>query len=207
MMLIAAGMLFAVPGTASAYTAGNMTPVGLGYGDVVYNYDFDGTRSQSYRTVDWPVNVWLYNNASVSKMKSALGNKWDQTGGNKFSYLTDGDNHPGYQYNEDDGRKWHKCTFRGDYTAHYRVYADDNGAFYNLTYGYYAFATSHFDIQECTTGPTFGYSETAEAEVIKDLRNAGYYTESNSYTFYNYRYGTEGNHIWRSNGYISRARF
>ena len=75
---------------ALAVSAGAATPP-TGFGDVSYggdtwtNYDLTATNKQS---VDWPVDLIFWGNASISKIQSKLG--WLWTGSTIYALVDDG---------------------------------------------------------------------------------------------------------------------
>jgi hypothetical protein len=164
--------------------------------DSFRNYDFL-SRSVSASNVDWPINLLFWNNAEVDKVKNGL--PYAYVGSTMYARLNDG---TGYVWDADGGRKSSPCPILGQAT-HYRLYADGDDRLYNLTWGYYALASSHFDTRECGPGKWFGRSEDAEAKIAAAARarwGASRVAED-SISFENAEpYREEGNHIWLNDG-------
>jgi len=131
--------------------------------DGFVNYDHT-TRQVSRHNVDWAAALLFWNNASINKVKnSGIGPLYDQSGSKMNAVLSDNRSR-GYVWDEDGGRKTTKCPgapFNPKTAKHYRIYADGDDRLYNLSWGYWVWGTTHWDINECPpSGPArFGYSE------------------------------------------------
>ena len=159
---IAVGLIalatFALAGTgvAMAATAPNFHLVS--YGDDVWtNYDVTAPGTQS---VDWPVDLIFWGNATTSKVYSQL--RWIWSGSTEYAQVDDG---AGPFWSSTGGRK---NTFCND--THYRLYADADGYLSNTMLGRYVIGTAHLDRNECGPSPSFGWNETAEANVAARAR-------------------------------------
>jgi len=139
--------------TASASTTANLKLVTYGHNSF-YNYDFD-SQTASATNVDWPVDLIFYGNASVSKVYNGIA--WTWSGSNEYELLSTGS---GAAWVASSGRKDTLCT-----DTHFRVYAPAIGYFKSKALGHYVIATSHLDKNECGSSPTYGWNETAEANV------------------------------------------
>lgn len=124
------------------------------------NYDFL-SKTESAKNVDWGVDFIYANNASVSKVRSAMINffpGWGSTmyarvsndGGNTYSWVGSGGIKNGFG----------TCLYGNAY--HQRLYAPGGNSFgYDPGWGYFVVATSHIDNNECWGGWS-GRSEKAE---------------------------------------------
>jgi hypothetical protein len=167
--------------------------------DSFRNYDFL-SQTVSASNVDWPVTLLFYNNANVNKAKIFA---W--TGSTMYGRMNDG---TGYVWDSDKGSKDSLCPIVGD-AHHYRVYAPPTtDRLYNVTWGYWVFATSHIDHNECGFGSYSGYPDRTEDYVATQFANAGYQVERNWASFSNPEpYRVEGgDHIWSNDGYATRIR-
>jgi hypothetical protein len=112
----------------------------------------------------------------------------------------------GYVWDEDGGRKTTKCpglVTQPSQARHYRIYADGDDRLYNLSWGYYVFGSTHYDINECSlTQPAwFGYSETSEGWIAQRWRQNGRSAVEDWSSFANAEpYRVEGDHIWENDG-------
>jgi hypothetical protein len=182
-------------------TAANLRTLGFGYGDSVYNYDFT-SESVSSTGVDWGVSLLFYDNAWIDKIKSIAGGKYWFYGSKEHFRLNDS----GYwEWDQDGGIKTNTPSCLGG-TRHFRVYAppefDD---FYNPTFGYYVFGTSHYDHHELCNS-WYDDSEGTELDVANLFAGKGYYTRYDYAWFYNQQYGDQGDHHWNNDGYATYVR-
>jgi hypothetical protein len=202
------GLLLALllASVASAWTAANLTTVSKD-GDLVYNYDFTG-KTLASSTVDWPVTMVFIGNASVSKVKTAYRNRgWSNPFVNTmYGYANDG---AGFSWYGDGGIKTWATK-----SAHMRLYAP-GGRMYNKTWGYYVFATTHFDNQELAKPPSqwFGMSEDAATSATQTAINAwgSKAVTVNAEPFFNWQSGEEvgatgERHIWQCDGMVTIVR-
>ena len=175
-------------------------------GDSWTNYDFTGSSTQS---VDWPVDLIFWGNASISKVNSKLG--WFWTGSTIYALVSDGSALPTWVGSA--GRKNTLCT-----DTHYRLYADKDGFLTNGALGNYVIGTAHLDINECSRTPSYGFNEQAERTGAARARavwgsaavqeHAAFLPDGTS------TYGlldnavsaTEGNHVFDNDGYPTLIR-
>lgn len=202
----ATALLLAVSASA-ATPPSNFGLVGYG-GDTWTNYDLTATTMQS---VDWPVDLIFWGNASISKITSKLG--WIWSGSTIYAQVNDG---AGAIWVGSGGRKNTLCT-----DTHYRLYADKDGYLtttpFNLL-GNYVIGTAHLDRNECFGTATFGFNEQAEATVAARARavwGANAVQEDatllpdGSLTFgllHNQVSYQEGNHYFANDGYPTLIR-
>jgi hypothetical protein len=204
--LTAVSAVVGVARQAGAATTSHLTLMSLRE-DRWRNYDFTEQTVSSAR-VDWAVSLVFYNNATINRVKSHLGNEYDQTGSRQNGRLSDNVNN-GYVWDQDGGRKTTLCPGgpgQPDEARHYRIYADGDDRMYNLDWGYWVFGSDHYDIEECPGGAPawFGYSETAEGWITWRWRQNGRAAFDDWSWFFNPEpYRVEGDHIWENNGYAS----
>jgi len=208
--LATVGASGACAGAAHAATArsGNLTTLYIRE-DAFRNYDFT-ERTVASNRVDWTVSLMFWNNASINRVKnSAIGPLYDQTGGTMHGRLSDNTN-SGYVWDDDGGRKTTKCPgapFQPRNARHYRIYADGDDRLYNLSWGYWVYGSTHWDMDECSlSNPAwFGYSENAEEWLVSDWVDRTGRGAANDWSwFYNSEpYRVAGDHIWDANGYAS----
>jgi hypothetical protein len=151
---VTAGVAFA--SAAGAATAPNFHLVKFG-GDAWTNYDITAQGTQS---VDWPVDLIFWGNATRSKVYNQM--RWIWSGSTIYAQVDDG---AGAVWVGTGGRKNTLCT-----DTHFRLYADGDGYLSNALLGNYVIGTAHLDRNECSSSPTFGYNETAEANVAARAR-------------------------------------
>lgn len=171
------------------------------------NYDFE---SQVVGTcnIDWPVNFLFWNNADIGKVKDRMATVgYGITGSPMHETLNEGG---GWVWDQDSGRKNEINCFFGD-AEHFRIFADGDDRLYNMSWGYYVLGTSHIDHNECDPfGSTwFGASETAEARIADDARNAWEPSRVNTdaVNFQNHNnWQRSGDHILQSNGYATKVK-
>jgi hypothetical protein len=184
------------PAAAHTCTPGNLMPIFVRE-DFFYEYDFVSKNCQNSK-VDWAVDMVYWNNASVSKVKNIY--KWG-SGSTMYAYLSDGS---GGAWDSDNGAKTGK---RPDHSQlHFRPYAYGGSRMYNVDWGYYVIATTHYDWYENEPGYTafFGYSETAEQELVSITVNKGYDVWYDHLNLYNYEYVRwDGDGLWMNDGYAT----
>jgi hypothetical protein len=154
---VTAGVAFA--SAAGAATAPNFHLVKFG-GDAWTNYDVTAQGTQS---VDWPVDLVFWGNATRSKVYNQM--RWIWSGSTIYAQVDDG---TGPVWVGTGGRKNTLCT-----DTHFRLYADGDGYLSSALLGNYVIGTAHLDRNECSSSPTFGYNETAEANVAARARVSG----------------------------------
>ena len=158
-----AALLVVLVTAAPAGTVGVAAPVrdtttftsymSVSYGDDTFtNFDL---VAKGGADVDWAVDVIFWGNATVSKIYNKLG--WIWPGANAYMQVNDG---TGPVWAASQGRKNTLCT-----ATHLRLYADADGYLTNLPLGNYVIGTAHIDRNECSRTPTYGWNETAEANV------------------------------------------
>ena len=153
-----AALALAVPASAATPPA-NFGLVGYG-GDTWTNYDLTATSMQS---VDWPVDLIFWGNASISKITGKLG--WIWPGSTVYARVDDG---AGPSWVGSGGRKNTLCT-----DTHYRLYADRDGYLSTAPFGLlgnYVIGTAHLDRNECFGTASYGFNEQAEATVAARAR-------------------------------------
>jgi len=200
---VLAAVTIGVP-SASAATAPNFHLVSYG-GDAWTNYDVTAPGSQS---VDWPVDLVFWGNATRSKVYSQL--RWIFSGSTMYAQVDDG---AGAAWVSTGGRKNTFCT-----NSHYRLYADADGFLFNPMLGNYVLGTAHLDRNECGRSPTFGYNETAEANVAARARavwgataveeDARFMPDGTPTItlFDNANITVQGNHVFDNDGYPTLIR-
>ena len=151
--VVAVGVALLLGGAASASTTQNLKLVSYGKNGF-YNYDFD-SQNAAANNVDWPVDLIFYGNASISKVYTKIN--WPWSGSNEYQFLTTS---AGSAWVSSGGRKNTLCT-----DTHFRLYAPKVGYFTDPVLGHYVIATAHLDKNECGSSPTYGWNETAEANV------------------------------------------
>ena len=197
-LLCLAGAAAVLASTGRGASTSNLRTLGFGYGDSIYNYDFT-SQSVSSSGVDWAASLLFYNNAWVNKIKSIVSGKYWSSGSKMNFRLNDTGS---FVWLQDGGAKtdWPSCLGS---TRHFRVYAppatDD---FYNPTFGYYVFGTSHYDHHELCNA-WFDDSEGTEHDVANLFAGKGYYTRYDYAWFYNQQYGDQGDHHWSNDGYAT----
>ena len=139
--------------SAGASTNQNLKLVTYGHNSF-YNYDFDSQTAAS-NNVDWPVDLIFYGNASISKVFNKM--HWVWSGSNEYERVT---TKSGAVWVSSGGRKNTICT-----DTHFRLYAPKVGYFTDPVLGHYVIGTAHLDKNECGSSPTYGWNETAEANV------------------------------------------
>lgn len=182
---------------AHAGSTSTLRVIDMGYGDYIYNYDFNDTTVSSSQ-VDWAVSLIFTKNASINTAKGSVSDVYLAVGGSKNGRINAG---AGWVWDSDGGRKTASCSGSGGQTDHFRLYADGDDRMYNPRYGYYVIGTIHVDYPECSVNPYFGGSEAAEGRLAQLLKERGYRVAEDAVSLSNYEpAGTEGNHRWSSNG-------
>lgn len=201
-IVAAAGLTVGVS-TAGASSTSTLTAIHY-QGDTFYNYDFD-SESASATNVDWPVDLVFWGNASISKVYSKIGYAF--SGSNEYAQVDDGS---GAVWVASAGRKNGFCV---SVDTHFRLYAPPVGYFTNSVLGHYVIATAHLDKNECTSAPTYGWNEAAEAHIAKRAAKVwgASAVQANAQTmpdgtptlslFDNAQTGWEGNHYFKNDGY------
>jgi hypothetical protein len=214
LVAVLAGVLTAItleaPSEADAQTAraGNFKVIKK-RGDAFRNYDLR-ERTVSRTKVDWAVGLLFWNDAEIDKVKGALGDEYDQEGSAAYARLKN--NGGAYVWDDDKGRKTTLCPGLPGQPIeayHYRIYATPgNDRMLNRVWGYYTFATTHIDHEECPGGDAtwFGRSETAENYLASIA--AGVWgspaVRADHRSFGNGEpFRREGNHIWDNNKYAT----
>jgi hypothetical protein len=205
--LIAVAAVAAAAGAGAARAATPPANFGMVFygGDSWPNYDLTGVDMTS---VDWPVDLIFWGNASVTRVNSKLG--WFWTGSTIYALVDDG---AGSTWIGSAGRKNTLCT-----DTHYRLYADKDGALTNAGLGNYVVGTAHRDVNECSRTPTYGYNEQAEATVAARARavwgtaavqeDAVFLPDGTSTygLLHNAGAPAEGNHVYDNDGYPTLIR-
>jgi hypothetical protein len=200
-----------MPGVAGASTAARTpAPLGLGYGDFIYNYDLT-ERSISATNADWPISFIVYNGASVNDLKNTMEQFNYKQGsiGAKYALLSDGETtgHV-HEWDQDNGKKMLSCPSFGEQSPHYRVYADQNDYLDSMSRGPYIMVSTHRDYQECGGGAKFYDSEKVEGGIVTNLGTL-YQVWHDWYSWGNAEpLRVDGNHTWDSDGrgsYVNRC--
>lgn len=194
---------------ADAATAGQMQGLSMGYGDIIYNYDFTTSSNASYRTVDWATSMLYYNNANVNSVKRIQQQDFNYYthGGPEYGYQVDayGSNAQGGGYDTDTGTKTDTPSCFGS-TRHTRTYAPSaTDTMYNPGFGYFVYATTHIDHHELCND-SYGDSENTERNLANLFASKGITTYYDYGYFYNREYRDEGNHHWNNDGYATYVR-
>jgi hypothetical protein len=208
-VLVLAGALLApVAAFGQSARSGNLKILAMRE-DRFRNYDFR-SRTVARDNVDWAVTLMFWNNATINRIKnSGIGPLYDQTGGTMYGRMREG-TVAGYVWDADGGRKTTKCPgapFQPREARHYRIYADGDDRLYNLSWGFWVFGTTHFDINECSlTQPAFfGYSEDAEGRLVSAWNSRTPWPATNDWaSFFNAEpFRVQGDHIWDNNARAS----
>jgi hypothetical protein len=129
--------------------------------DWFFTYDFESTLAAS-TNCDWPVTIVFWGHATVAKVKAALSPSLPIYGNPEYARLRDQPvRRRGFIWVTDRGVK----AFNLTKALHMRLYADADGRLSNVTLGDYVIATTHYDLNELSSDPTFGMSEEAAAAI------------------------------------------
>ena len=199
--LAAALALFAGASSATASTTTKLTTVRYG-GDSFQNFDFE-SQTVAANNVDWPVDLVFWGNASISKVYTKIN--WSWSGSSEYERINDGS---GNTWVSSGGRKNTLCS-----DTHYRLYAPTAGYLSNNNLGHYVIATAHLDKNECVGSTSYGWNETAEANVAARavavwgsaavVKNAIFMPDGTPtfLLFQNAQTGWQGNHYFNNDGY------
>lgn len=194
---LAAGIAL-LPATVIGASTSNLRTLGFGYGDSIYNYDFENQAVDSTH-VDWATSLLFYDNANINKIKSILESSYWLFGSKENAYLDDSGF---WEWDQDGGMKTEIPTCLGS-DAHYRIYAPpETDDFYNPNFGYYLFGTTHHDHHELCDS-WYDNSEGTESDIANKMSSRGYYTRYDYAWFYNAQSETQGNHHWNNDGYAT----
>lgn len=187
-----------LPATVIGSSTTNLRTLGFGYGDSIYNYDFEN-QAVDARHVDWAMSLLFYNNANINKIKSILEGSYWIYGSKENANLNDSGS---WEWDQDGGMKTDTPSCLGS-DAHYRVYAPSSSdRFYNPTFGYYVFGTTHHDHHELCDA-WYDDSEGTEHDIANRMSARGYYTRYDYAWFYNAQSDTQGNHRFNNDGYAT----
>jgi hypothetical protein len=129
--------------------------------DWFFTYDFESASTAS-TNCDWPVTLVFWGHATVAKVKAALSPSLPIYGNPEYGRVRDQPlRRRGFVWVTDRGVKTLSLTK----ALHMRLYADADGSLSNTTWGEYVIATTHYDISELSSNPTFGMSEDAAAAI------------------------------------------
>jgi hypothetical protein len=208
-VVLALVLMLALPSIASAWTASGFAEVTVNE-DSFYNYDCE-TRTASFDTVDWPVMLVFYGNATVAKVDAALSSRLPIWGIDEFMNLNDG---AGWQWVSNTGVK----SLNLSRAVHLRLYAPGGQYFINKAWGKYVVGTCHVDINELSSSPTPGYSEDAATEIAAMCRSiwGKRNVAANSFAMGNAEplrteertksNGDIEHHVWQSDGYVTMVK-
>lgn len=162
--------------------------------DSFFNYDFLNQNNTNPDNVDWTLTMLYYNNATVAKVKAIY---WGSTAfGNAMNgRINDGE---GWLWSTDKGTKEAICAGS---VRHMRLYANGNNRSNNIHWGYYVLGSTHYDLDECSLNPRFGWSETAESWFAQIARDKDYAVFEDWDDWANAEPDRwEGNHFWQNDG-------
>jgi hypothetical protein len=168
---------------------------------------YDGGPSFDRRQSDWPVSLVFAGNASVHKVKQALGKLgFTRRGHARFlAYRAGGRS---ARFDGDRGLKT-PCDRNGT-DVHVRLYAPTaTDRFVDPEYGSVVVGTTHLDRADgCKVPPQlFGFSEVAERRVGNSMRRLGWRVEPDRLDLGNgepYRRDiSDPAHVWLSNGHAT----
>lgn len=129
--------------------------------DWFFTYDFVSARAMP-DNCDWPVTIVFWGHATVAKVKTALSPSLPIYGNEEYGCVRDLPGRKrGFVWTTDRGVK----TLSLSNALHMRLYADADGCLSNATWGDYVIATTHYDLNELSSNPTFGMSEDAAAAI------------------------------------------
>lgn len=175
--------------------------------DQFHNWDFQGGGAR----VDWPIGILYWGNAEVDKVKAAyrsVGWYGGECGDSMWGHYNDG---TGLDWDTDDGIKTPcvpGCFISG---YHVRLYAPPaTDRMYNISWGYYVFASAHRDRSELCLGveKQYGWSEDAEGYAVDTARYRIGWTSGHDWAdFFNgVAAGWSSNHYLQNNGFASHVR-
>lgn len=196
-------MIGAHPRSAKAATAatGSYYWVHMNGGDGFVNYDHLSQSAQS-GNVDWPVTLFFYYTASISKVKNALHPAFSDTGGTMYGRLQDATT---IVWDQDNGTK--NPTGSCPVDIHERIYADSDDRMYNPVDGFYVYATSHRDVYENCSGEWFGDSEYAATQFYLQYTSRGYTGTQNAVGISNVEPARwQGTHYWSNDGNMTKIK-
>jgi hypothetical protein len=192
--------------------------------DGIRNYDFESNGNTHADNVDWPTTLIFVDNATIETVKYDLGVNGDMWGTGAINYGRMSDTTPvasgtacpnTWCWDEDKGRKTDPCGSvwgSPDTDVHYRIYAPNPpDRMYNTWFGYYAFATTHWDKHDsllCDGTTQYGWTEQAEHVVYQKwtawlgstwgILDSG--TDGNNYQAPHWA----GNNYWDNDGQLTR---
>jgi hypothetical protein len=194
--LLAAAATFATHSRGASACC--LRTLGFGYGDSIYNYDFEN-QSVDASHVDWAASIIFYAGGSVNYVKSLLNPKYWWAGTSENFILNDTGS---WVWDTDSGEKTDTPACLGA-SRHYRVYAPPStDRMYNLDFNYYVFVTTHYDHHEgCDSW--FDDSEGTEYDIANYVVSKVYSVRYDYAWWYNQQYGNQGNHHWSNDGYAT----
>ena len=130
--------------------------------DRFFAYDFESASAVG-TNCDWPVTIVFWGNASVDDVKTWLSSKLPFAGNAMYARVCERfvKRHP-YRWVSDRGAKSNPLATEA---LHMRLYADGDGSLTNSVWGNYVIATTHYDRNELTANPSYGWSEDAAAAI------------------------------------------
>jgi hypothetical protein len=192
------GAAFVLATLSRGATTGNLRTLGFGYGDAIYNYDFENQSVDASR-VDWAASLIFYAGGSVNYVKSLLNPKYWTAGNSENFILNDTGS---WVWDSDSGEKTDTGSCLGS-SRHYRVYAPPStDRMYNLNFNYYVFATTHYDHHE-GCDKWFDDSEGTEYDIANYVVSKVYSVRYDYAWWYNQQYDIQGNHHWSNDGYAT----
>jgi hypothetical protein len=174
-----------------------------------FNYDFT-SPSVGAANHSWPVTLVFAGNASVSKVKLALGRSFPWPGSFEYGLVAQGGR---WWWDADAGRKTRLCSVLRP-SNHYRLYAPPlAGRLLSPVLGGYVVGTTHQDRGECGPYSVAGWSEDAEAAVAGAARALNWQVEEDALPLGNAEVPPRwegaptgpypGNHYWDNNGWAT----
>lgn len=206
-----AGSFAFLPGIARSSSTTHLALLGFGYGDQIYNYDFEGTSisydpsTGKYTNVDWPLDLLFWNNAFIDGVKNDLRSAYDTPGSAEHESMNNRYNSTGWVWDQDGGMKagWAICVGSDN---HYRIYAPPSmDAMYNPTWGFYVVGSTHKDHNEGCGFDSYDHSEAVEYDIYQKMNHVSPYDSASydSIYFGNAQHDTQGNHTFDSDGYAT----
>ena len=163
-LTLALVVLLSLPSAAAAWQASGFAKIAVDE-DSFYNYDCESASALA-TNVDWPVMFVFYGNATVAKVDKSLSSRLPIWGVNEYFDLWD--NPTTGQWVANTGVK----SISLSKALHMRLYGAGGVCSTNATWGHYVLATCHYDINELSKNPTFGYSEDAATQIASMCRSA-----------------------------------